>query len=301
MIHDENDLKNGMRFIVGTWSADYLVNALSDDLAHIPASEFKSDDGTDFSALTFEFFEDRSVVMKNSATGREEKGSWEQTALSEYHYTLNGFSAVPEGAFRENAETMSVHDGRLVFSIGFLAIALKKTADGVVTEKPGVGETPGDPDACAIVGRYKVARLMSAVGDDFGMHTREEIEADLFRRRDAGEDVEEELSELERSFGMLIEFTPDHRVVSWVRLPDGVSAGEIEEAVKAGEIGEVRDGMFTHGEPNEWKALNGSYYYDTGETRELFGEAQSSWDELKPDAEGLIPFGSGMILIKRAD
>ena len=48
---DDDDLKRGLRFIVGTWQVDYLVNAFSNDLAHIPASEFKSEDGTDFTVI----------------------------------------------------------------------------------------------------------------------------------------------------------------------------------------------------------------------------------------------------------
>ena len=64
--------------------------------------------------------------MKNSADGKEENGEWEQTGWAEYHYTLNGFIDVPEGNFRKAAETLSVYDGCLVFSIGFLALGMKK-------------------------------------------------------------------------------------------------------------------------------------------------------------------------------
>ncbi|MBQ9545532.1 MAG: hypothetical protein IJV00_10450, partial [Clostridia bacterium] len=225
----------------------------------------------------------------------------EQTGLSEYRYTLNGFLEIPDGAFKDNAEKLEVHDGFLVFSIGFLAVALKKISDGIVTEEPGIEDLECDPDADAIVGRYAVEKMISAVGDDFGLHTRAEVEADLKKRSDAGEDVSEELGELDRSFGAIVEFTPDHKVVNWMKLPAGVGEKEIEEAIKAGEIEEVKDGMFAVGGKKEWKASGGSYYYDTGETRELFGEAQSSWDELKPDAEGLIPFSSGMMLLKKID
>lgn len=124
---DEQDLKRGLKFIVGTWQADYVVNAWSNDLAHIPAKEFKSTDGRDFSDITFTFFEDHTVVMKNASDGKESKGEWEQTGWAEYHYTLNGFLDIPDGTFRKNAETLSVYDGCLVFSIGFLAIGMKKT------------------------------------------------------------------------------------------------------------------------------------------------------------------------------
>ncbi|MBO4366449.1 MAG: hypothetical protein J5843_02195, partial [Clostridia bacterium] len=60
MTLDEQDLREGLQRIVGTWQADYLVSLFSNDLAHIPASEFKSDDGRDFTALTFRFTEDHA-------------------------------------------------------------------------------------------------------------------------------------------------------------------------------------------------------------------------------------------------
>ena len=50
MAVDEYFLKEGLKTIVGTWQVDYIVNAFSNDLAHIPATEFKSDDGRDFPA-----------------------------------------------------------------------------------------------------------------------------------------------------------------------------------------------------------------------------------------------------------
>lgn len=61
---DKQDLRQGLQFIAGTWQAEFLVNAFSNDLAHIPAGEFKSDDGRDFSCITFSFFEDHTVVME---------------------------------------------------------------------------------------------------------------------------------------------------------------------------------------------------------------------------------------------
>ena len=121
MILDEQDLRSGLKFIVGKWQVDFIVNAFSNDLAHIPASEFKDKDGNDFSSVSFEFFEDHTVIMRQDSTGTEEHGTWEQTGYSEYHYTLNGFLNVPEGSFREAAEKLSVQDGALVFALGFLS------------------------------------------------------------------------------------------------------------------------------------------------------------------------------------
>ena len=149
---DERDLRDGLKFIVGTWQVDYVVNAWSNDLRHIPATEFKSEDGRDFSCITFSFYQDHTVVMKNAADGKEVNGEWEQTSLLEYHYTLKDFLEIPQGQFRKNAETLSVVDGCLAFSIGFLAIGMKKIAEGEVTEekKTDIGDVPmSDEDAKA--------------------------------------------------------------------------------------------------------------------------------------------------------
>ena len=301
MTLDEQDLRRGLKYIVGTWQVDYIVNAFSSNLAHIPASEFKSDDGRDFSAINFTFFEDHSVVMTDTAGGKEEKGSWEQTGWGEYRYTLNAFFDLPDDNFRKNAETLSQQDDHLVFSLGFLAIAMKKIADGVVTEEPDVGDAaPSEADLAldGIVGTYEVAAAMSLVGDDFGLHGKDEVVADLDRRRAAGEIDDDEYNESMSGFAVRVEFTADHKVLEWMPLPEGVSEDEIKEAVEAGEIAAVKDGFFCM-QAKEWKALDGRYYYNSGEERELFGEAQSPWDELVFDEDGLLPFAGGMMKLRR--
>jgi hypothetical protein len=300
MTLDEQDLKRGLKFIVGVWQVDYVVNAWSNDLAHIPAKEFKSKDGRDFSDITFSFFEDHTVLMKNAADGKEVKGEWEQTGWSEYHYTLNDFIDIPDGNFRKNAETLSVFDGFLVFSIGFLAIGMKKICDGVVTEtkKTDIGDVEMSADDAAadgIVGKYAPAKVMSMVNDSFGLYTKEELEAEFQRKKDAGEDDD---ASFLRMFDMSVEFTADHKVMQWMKIPDGVPEEMIKQALEAGEIAGVCDGYFARG-AQEWKCVDGKYYYDTGEHREVFGEVQSSWDELKFDEDGLMDFSSGMMKLKK--
>ena len=301
MTLDERDLRDGLKRIVGTWQVDFVVNAFSNDLAHIPAAEFKSDDGTDFSALTFTFNEDHTVVMEDTFHGKTEHGTWEQRDWAEYHYTLNAFPDLPEGAMRDNAETLHLQDGNLVFSIGFLAVGMKKIRDGQVTEVPDIGQRePGAEDAAlnGIVGCYAVEKTMAAVGDRFDLFTRQEVLADLEKRKAAGEADEDTVRGSLQPFDMLVEFTPDHQVLSRMKLPDGVSEEEIKEAVEAGAISDVRDGYFC-AQKTEWKALDGKYYYDTKEHREVFGEVQSSWDELTVDDEGLMDFGGGMMKLRR--
>ena len=300
MTLDEQDLRRGLKFIVGTWQVDYVVNAWSNDLAHIPAKEFKSKDGKDFSEITFTFSEDHTVLMKNGADGKEEKGQWEQTGWAEYHYTLNGFIDIPDGNFRKNAETLSVFDGFLVFSIGFLAIGMKKISDGVVTEvkKKDIGDmemSAADAAADGIVGKYAPAKTMAVVNDSFGLYTKEEIEAEFKRKQDAGEDPD---TDALRMLDMTVEFTADHKVIQWMKIPEGVSEEMIKQALEAGEIKAVSDGYFSMA-LQEWKCVDGKYYYDTGEHREMFGEVQSSWDELKFDEDGLLDFASGMMKLKK--
>ena len=295
---DERALMDGMKFIVGEWHADYMVNAFSDDLAHIPATDFKTDDGRDFSTLAFTFYEDHSVLLSDPATGKEERGVWEQTDLFEYHYTFESFFDIPDSVFKQNAEKLSVTEGDLVFSIGFLAVALKKTADGAVTEKPDVGDLAGDDSLNAIVGKYAVYKSLAFVNGEFTLFTADEVKADCDKKIAAGEMDEDERGEALRSFNCVYEFTPDHRVIIWMKLPEGVSDEEIRAAVEAGEIGEVRDGYFA-AEEHPWKGVDGKYYYDTGEHRESFGETLSSWDELVFNEDGTLPFGSGTVELKR--
>ena len=301
MILDENDLREGLKFIVGTWQVDYVVNAFSNDLSHIPASEFKSSDGRDFSAITFEFFEDHTVAMRDAAACKEERGTWEQTGWSTYKYTLGAFIDLPEGSFRDADEKLEVIEGCLVFSIGFLAVGMKKIADGVVTEpekEPDVGDiemTDEDLKALDIVGNYEIAKMFSMIDDDFGLFTREEIATSLEKRKAAGELSDEDIEDYLKSFNMTVEFRPDHKLVQWMKIPAGVTEEMIKEARAAGEIGEVRDGRLAAGE-KEWKSVGGKYYYDSGEHREVFGEVKSSWDELTFDEDGLLSFGEMMKL-----
>ncbi|MBQ7474529.1 MAG: hypothetical protein IJS78_01275 [Clostridia bacterium] len=123
---DKYDLASGKKFIVGTWRPDFVVNFFSNDLAHIPAAEFKSNDGRDLTAISFTFSDDNTVKMEDRERGAAESGTWEQTDLSEYRYTLNAFFDVPEGPMRDNAEKLTVIEGDLCFTLGFITIALKK-------------------------------------------------------------------------------------------------------------------------------------------------------------------------------
>ncbi len=300
---DEQDLKQGLKFLVGTWQVDYIVNAFSNDLAHIPATEFKSSDGTDFTAIQYEFFEDHTMVLRDASKGKEIKGTWEQTGWSEFHYTVEDFYDIPDDNFRKGVETLQMMEGtHIVFSIGFLAIAMKKIADGVVTvvKKPDIGDaemSEEDLKCKDIVGTYVVAKMMSMIGDKFDIFPVEDILAELEKKVAAGEVDEDELKQTKSLLAAQYEFTDDHKVKARMKVPEGVTEEQIKAAIDADEIHDYKDGYFT-GEMKEWKAVGGKYYYDTGEQREMFGEPQSSWDELTTE-DGLLVYGSGFFRLKK--
>lgn len=301
MALDEKDIRNGTKFIVGKWRPEYVVSLLSDDLKHIPAAEFKSPEGRDLTALEFEFFEDGSMKASNTEKGVCESGEWELTGPLKFRWTVPEVLGVPEGAFREAVEKLEVADGRLVFSLGILVIALEKTEEGVFTEAPApcdLEPTEEDAELSGIVGVYGVAKAMSMVGDKFGLFSKEEVEANIEKLLEAGDTDPETAAQMLSGFKMRVEFTPDHKVIMWTPIPKGVTEEQISAALAAGEIKAVKDGFFC-GDDKEWKAVQGKYFYNTGEHREIFGEEQSPWDELAPDGEGLIPFSSGMVLLKK--
>ncbi|MBR6331574.1 MAG: hypothetical protein IKR78_00365 [Dehalococcoidales bacterium] len=297
----EEMLKDGLKLIVGTWRVDYLVNAFSDDLAHIPATEFKSEDGTDFTAISYEFFEDHTMVMKNASNGVESKGTWEQTDMFDYHYTVGDFFDIPDSVFKKNAETLSVQDGYIVFSIGFLAVAMKKIAEGVVTKAPDIGDiemTTEDLSNLGIVGKYQAEKVFSFIDGDMGLFSREQVQADVDKQLAAEMIDERDAQQQMRAFDNITEFCTDHKVRTWMKVPDGMKQSEIDAALQAGEISAYKDGYACIGE-QDWKCIGGKFYIDSGEHRESFGEVQSSWDEIKFDEDGLMDFQSGMCKLKK--
>ena len=123
---NKRELDRGKKFVVGKWSVDYLVNFFSHDLAHIPATEFKSSDGRDFSALSFEFLADNTVVARGLSNGEEAQGTWRQTDLYEFEWQFDALKDAKDSEFLRTAQKLLVFDGDLTFSVGFLTIALKK-------------------------------------------------------------------------------------------------------------------------------------------------------------------------------
>lgn len=301
---DQDDLKRGLQFIVGTWQVDYLVNAWSNDLAHIPATEFKSEDGTDFTAIQFEFFEDHSVVMKDTSKGKEVKGTWEQTGWSEFHYTLNDFLEIPDSTFKKNAETLQMIEGtHLVFGIGILSVAMKKIAEGTITKEADIGDIEmSDEDAARmdIVGEYETVKAFSFVDGKMDLFTKEQVKADIDKKVAAGEMDEHDAAQSMMAFDSITEITESHKIKIWMKVPAGVTEDKINAALEAGEI-EDYDGERFCAHTKPWKCVDGKFYYDTGEQREVFGEMKSSWDEIKYDEDGTMIFSSGLARLKKID
>ncbi|MBR6177819.1 MAG: hypothetical protein IKQ70_08060 [Bacteroidales bacterium] len=286
----KEDLKDGLKFIVGTWEAEFVVSFFSNNLEHVPVTEFKSSDGRDLSKLSMEFFEDHTAKLKDGSNGREVDSTWEQTKPYGWTYKANGFFGELPADVAEKVEELDAQEGKLCIAFGFLCIAFKKTAEGHITKEPDIDEIEPSPDDLkmkAIVGRWKVYKTLAPVGDGFGLHTKDEVMAEFDKKKAAGELDDEEYEQGLQMFNMQMEFTDDYQVLTYMPIPKHVTQEQIDQAVASGEV-KIVDGMMCCEEPKEWKAVNGHYYYNTKEHREIFGEIKSPWDIIDPDADGRI-------------
>ena len=151
--------------------------------------------------------------------------------------------------------------------------------------------------AAELIGIWEVAKARSFVGGKFDFFTLDEVKAELDAKKAAGE-LDGDPEELMSGFYSRTEFTADGKVRMWMKAPAGVSEEEINAAIAAGELIGWKDGLMCL-EEKEWKEENGTILYNTGEHREIFGEVKSPWDELALDENGFLPFGSGMVLLKK--
>lgn len=286
----KEDLKDGLKFIVGTWEAEFVVSFFSNNLEHVPVTEFKSSDGRDLSKLSMEFFEDHTAKLKDGSNGREVDSTWEQTKPYGWTYKANGFFGELPADVAEKVEELDAQEGKLCIAFGFLCIAFKKTAEGHITKEPDIDEiepSPEDLKMKAIVGRWKIYKTFAPIGNSFELHTKDEVVAELDKKKAAGAIEEDEYNETLSMFDAVMEFTDDYKVLSYMPIPKHVTQEQIDQAVASGEV-KIVDGMMCCEEPKEWKAVNGHYYYNTKEHREIFGEIKSPWDIIDPDADGRI-------------
>lgn len=286
----KEELKDGLKFIVGTWEAEFVVSFFSNNLEHVPVAEFKSSDGRDLSKLSMEFFEDHTAKLKDGSNGREVDSTWEQTKPYGWTYKANGFFGELPADVAEKVEELDAQEGKLCIVFGFLCIAFKKTAEGHITKEPDINEiepSPEDLKMKAIVGRWKIYKTFAPIGNSFELHTKDEVVAELDKKKAAGAIEEDEYNETLNMFDYVMEFTDDYKVLSYMPIPKHVTQEQIDEAIASGEV-KIVDGMMSCEEPKEWKAVNGHYYYNTKEHREIFGEIKSPWDIIDPDADGRI-------------
>ncbi len=293
--------RDGLKFIVGEWQVDYVVNAFSNDLAHIPAAKFKSDDGRDFSAIHYTFREDHTLTLSDISTGKTEEGTWEQTDIGQYHYTVGAFYNVPDDLFKKNVETLVRQGDVIVFSMGFLAIALKKIAEGEVTpiiQAADAKPTEADAGLNAIVGTYVTEKCLIFVGEGPSLMNREDAAFTLKKEVEEGRIEEDEIREYMRFFDSRYDVTEDHKIITWMKIPEEATEEEIKKAIESGMFTEVKDGYFAC-EETTWKAVDGVYYYDSGIEAEVMGEKLSPWKEFKAGDDGLINYAEGMLKLRR--
>jgi len=157
-----------------------------------------------------------------------------------------------------------------------------------------VENLPCDESMKEIVGVYVTEKSKSYNGEKFVMMTRDEAVAWL----DSANVSPEQRATILQAFDVKVVITEDHKIETWMKIPEGIPQEEIDAAIASGELGEVRDGRFCPEEPKEWKAVDGKYYYNTGEKREMFDEKISPWDELKL-VDGLMEFGSGLMVLRK--
>jgi len=155
----------------------------------------------------------------------------------------------------------------------------------------------GFNSAADLIGFWEVAKARSFVGGKFAFFTLEEVKAELEAKNAAGE-LDDDPEEMVQGFYTRVEFTTDGKVRTWMKGPEDISDEEIEAALASGELLGWADGMMCV-EEKEWKEENGSFLYNSGEHREMFDEVQSPWDELTLNDDGLLPFGSGMMLLRK--
>lgn len=151
--------------------------------------------------------------------------------------------------------------------------------------------------AADLIGTWEVAKAMSFVGGKFAMFTVEEVLAEVNARKAAGT-LDEDPESLTAGFSSRTEFTEDGKVFMWMKAPAGIPQEEIDKAIEEGDVKAFKDGFFCL-EEKEWKEENGEILYNSKEHREVFGEVQSPWDKLELNEDGLLPFGGGMMLLRK--
>lgn len=96
------------------------------------------------------------------------------------------------------------------------------------------------------------------------------------------EAVADEMNERQQIIGSKIAVCEDGKLYMLMPLPEGVTAEEVDEAVKAGHI-QLYDGMMTDA-PKTWEERDGALWLEVGE-----GMSEDGWVKLADD-ESMIDF-----------
>ncbi len=288
MTLDEEDIKWGLEFIAGTWNVDYLVDFQSNDLEHIPAQEYKSADGKNYSALSFEFLEDSRLLISDSSSGKKTESSWKQTGINEYRCPLNGFLDISQKSEAKASEIFSVMDGVLTFTLEKVTVVLKKVSKGKITD---IGKLDSDPLMTDIAGFYEVAATLYYPIDSENYHSKEEGLALLEKQKSLGKIDEESYESCKTFFTMnfdkKIEFASDGKVNQWFKISgsafEDASEADLKAAAENGEIG-FKDGtVCLYDESRKWKAVNGFYYFYTGDE-----DSENPWYKIRFTDDGFM-------------
>lgn len=123
-----------------------------------------------------------------------------------------------------------------------------------------------------VIGRWRIQEVLR-FNDAFERIwvSREEVLAD-----DTLDDSEKQTLTMEMIF------TGDGVLKMVMPLPEGIPQEELDAALQSGELSLYDDKTMIL-EEHPWKCEDGKLLYDTGMKGEVFGEAVSSWDELKEE------------------
>ncbi|MBQ7474746.1 MAG: hypothetical protein IJS78_02360 [Clostridia bacterium] len=123
-----------------------------------------------------------------------------------------------------------------------------------------------------IIGKWVVSQAMQMGDDGF-----------VWRKKDEIRDVDPE--DVEEMFSGVMFFEPDGRVVTAMKIPEGVSKEELDAAVEAGEVKLCGDGYMAL-EETEWREEDGKILYKTSMKGEILGEEVDPWQPLKETEDG---------------
>lgn len=124
-----------------------------------------------------------------------------------------------------------------------------------------------------IIGKWKIDEALRYTASDDGVTSEWQKAAEIL----ADDSIDEGDKKMLRAE---IIFTEDGKALWTLPVPEDFPKEELDELVASGEFSLTEDGRLII-EEKPWKEEDGRLLYDTGVKGEVFGEAVSSWEELK--------------------